>query len=162
MSLIYDPSAIRYSSTQTAYGCTWTLQKTEDDGAQVWKNAKGQEAIVQKTCDQVRQNHRQYRFNIDDKDYGIDRINKRIASQYPPIERKLGTPSDHGMFAGKAYPKRKTCTKPKEGDKSVSAGNNFLYQYSCNEWWVVGQFGKFLDNPEPSSSYNFNKSRSYG
>lgn len=108
MSLTYDPSAIRYASTQEAYGCTWTLNKIEDDGAQVWKNSQGQEAIVQKACDQVRQNHREWRLNTEDKDYGIDRINKRIgrgytierelgtpaASKYPPIERELGTPYD--------------------------------------------------------------------
>lgn len=106
MSLIHDPSAIRYASTQEAYGSTWTLNKIEGDGAQVWKNSQGQEAIVQKTCDQIRQNHREWRLNTEDKDYGIDRINKRIgrgytierelgtpaASKYPPIERKLGTP----------------------------------------------------------------------
>ncbi len=47
MSLIHDPSAIRYASTQEAYGQLWTLDKVEPDGAQVWKNAKGQTAMVQ-------------------------------------------------------------------------------------------------------------------
>ncbi len=50
MSLIHDPSAIRYASTQEAYGFTWTLDKIEPDGAQVWKNSKGHEAIVQKAA----------------------------------------------------------------------------------------------------------------
>jgi hypothetical protein len=55
MSLKHDPSAIRYASTQEAYGTTWTLDSTEDDGTQVWKNAKGQTALVQKAVEQVRQ-----------------------------------------------------------------------------------------------------------
>jgi hypothetical protein len=55
MSLTYDPNAIRYASTQEAYGCTWTLNKIESDGAQVWKNAKGHEALVPKVESQVRQ-----------------------------------------------------------------------------------------------------------
>ncbi len=47
MSLIHDPSAIRYASTQEAYGTTWTLDRIESDGAQLWKNAKGETAMVQ-------------------------------------------------------------------------------------------------------------------
>jgi hypothetical protein len=47
MSLIHDPSAIRYASAQQAYGTTWTLDRIESDGAQVWKNSKGQTAMVQ-------------------------------------------------------------------------------------------------------------------
>ncbi len=47
MSLKHDPSAIRYASTQEAYGQIWTLDKVEPDGAQVWKNGKGQTAMVQ-------------------------------------------------------------------------------------------------------------------
>lgn len=55
MSLKHDPSAIRYASIQEAYGTTWTLDKVEDDGAQVWKNTKGQTAMVQKAVEQIRQ-----------------------------------------------------------------------------------------------------------
>ncbi len=47
MSLKHDLSAIRYASTQEAYGQLWTLDKVEPDGAQVWKNGKGQTAMVQ-------------------------------------------------------------------------------------------------------------------
>jgi hypothetical protein len=47
MSLKHDPSAIRYASTQEAYGQLWTLDKVEPDGAQVWKNGKGHTAMVQ-------------------------------------------------------------------------------------------------------------------
>lgn len=46
MPLVYDPSALRYESTQQAYGQTWTLQRIEDDGAQLWRNGQGQEALV--------------------------------------------------------------------------------------------------------------------
>lgn len=56
MSLTYDPHAIRYASTQEAYGCTWTLNKIEPDGAQVWKNAKGHEALVPKCTATVQAN----------------------------------------------------------------------------------------------------------
>lgn len=88
MPLIHDPSAIRYASTQEAYGTTWTLSKTEDDGAQVWRDKNGKEAIVQKAVEQVRSSHRQYQYGTGDADYGIDRINKRIVDNFPP----LGTP----------------------------------------------------------------------
>ena len=53
MPLTYDPSAIRYASTQEAYGYTWTLDKIESDSAQVWKNAKGHEAIVPKQSSEI-------------------------------------------------------------------------------------------------------------
>lgn len=51
MSLIHDPSAIRYASTQEAYGTTWTLDRIEGDGAQIWKNSKGETAMVQRLPD---------------------------------------------------------------------------------------------------------------
>jgi hypothetical protein len=53
MSLKHDPSAIRYASTQEAYGTTWTLDSIDSDGAQTWKNAKGHTALVQKAVEQV-------------------------------------------------------------------------------------------------------------
>src|SRR5688572_33402931 len=55
MSLKHDPSAIRYASTQEAYGTTWTLESIDSDGAQTWKNPKGHTALVQKAVEQVRQ-----------------------------------------------------------------------------------------------------------
>lgn len=55
MTLKHDPSAIRYASTQEAYGTTWTLESIDSDGAQTWKNAKGHTALVQKAVEQVRQ-----------------------------------------------------------------------------------------------------------
>lgn len=54
MPLVYDPSALRYESTQQAYGQTWTLQRIEDDGAQLWRNGQGQEALVPRMEVEVR------------------------------------------------------------------------------------------------------------
>jgi hypothetical protein len=46
MSLQHDPSAVRYSTTQDAYGTTWTYLSTDENGSQTWKNSAGQSAVV--------------------------------------------------------------------------------------------------------------------
>jgi hypothetical protein len=48
MSLQHDPSAVRYSTTQDAYGTTWTYLSTDESGSQTWKNTAGQTALVPK------------------------------------------------------------------------------------------------------------------
>lgn len=46
MSLIYDPSALRHSTQQVAYGQTWTYINIQVDGYQVWRSGEGKEAMV--------------------------------------------------------------------------------------------------------------------
>lgn len=256
MSLTYDPTAIRYASTQEAYGQTWILNKVEDDGAQVWRNSKGQEAIVPKMCtkfepalkinftpeeklailkaegfsvcgnltsffpmnEEFRKQMTEGTWeNLEPNDYGhfqsdppyvpkpklfttiansdssgkivggcsYDRVltreemakvrkegysavpggkplvehadSGRVSSTKPNESNK--PKSRHGIFAGETYPKRKSCSKPVEGDRSVSEGDRYLYEYHLNEWWVIGKDGVQLQKPEPVSSYSFSNSR---
>jgi hypothetical protein len=68
MTLKHDPSAIRYVSTQEAYGTTWTLDSIASDGAQTWKNAKGHTALVHKAAAEVRKESAVWVFDgADDK-----------------------------------------------------------------------------------------------
>jgi len=81
MSLTYDPSAIRYATTQEAYGCTWTLNKVESDGAQIWKNAKGQEALVPKCAIPVPNPEPTLEIKFDSTENLT--VNREVSSYFP-------------------------------------------------------------------------------
>lgn len=117
MGLSYDPTAIRYASTQEAYGYTWTLSKIEDDGSQTWKNAKGHLAVVQKVAETVRRPEPVLELKFDgtedlqvpsefkvDPPYSLETIAKRYSEIDAEVTKKL---FDKGFFTNFA-----TCNEP--------------------------------------------------
>lgn len=88
MSLIHDPSAIRYASTQQAYGQTWTLSKTEEDGTQVWKNGQEQEAFVPKMVETVRAEVTDWVFDGKEDTIHFD-LERVTTIQYSPVDRAI-------------------------------------------------------------------------
>lgn len=135
MGLTYDSSAIRYATTQKAYGCTWTLNKIENDGAQVWRNAKGQEAIVHKACEQVKQSHREYQVNLSDRNYGLDRLNKRIANNY---SARLDTmPRPDPVWKLTNFGQGDNAFEKVVGDKRLASDGKTILRWDGHSWKIA-------------------------